>query len=290
MVSINFKFITTSLEIKQNYRPTLVSNQCNQTDFNESVELMVNTRVVRILRDFHLRGRRHSGGPFTFHVRLVVEVGHLPAVLLVVVVMRVRGMMRRRYGLGVRCGAVVEVHLRPVLVGGLRHQLLGLLDALRPGAYHPHEQRDDDQEYDGGRDAAGDVRELGLVLAVWPDERPDAAARRLPAQVLDARTLVLAIVVAHVAAHLTGAVEPGPALALEVRRLRYQQAVRVYVAVFARRVRLARVPALGLAGLQQPRRRWPNVHVRSLRGRTGARLHNQVVQFFNRKGNHARKK
>lgn len=262
----------------------------NQTDFNESAVLMINTRVVRLLRDFHLRRRRHSGGPFTFHVRLVVEVGHLPAVLLVVVVMRVRGMMRRRYGLGVRRGAVVEVHLRPVLVGGLRHQLLGLLDALRPGAYHPHEQRDDDQEYDGGRDAAGDVRELGLVLAVRPDERPYAPARWLPAQVLDARALVLAIVVAHVAAHLTGAVEPGPALALEVRRLRYQQAVRVYVAVFARRVRLARVPALGLAGLQQPRRRWPNVRVRSLRGRMGARLHNQVVQFFNRKGNRARKK
>lgn len=207
---------------------------------------------------------------FTFHVRLVVEVGHLPAVLLVVVVMRVRGMMRRRYGLGVRRGAVVEVHLRPVLVGGLRHQLLGLLDALRPGAYHPHEQRDDDQEYDGGRDAAGDVRELGLVLAVRPDERPDAPARRLPAQVLDARALVLAIVVAHVAARLAGAVEPGPALALEVRRLRYQQAVRVHVAVFARRVRLARVPALGLAGLQQPRRRWPNARVKSLHGHTGA--------------------
>lgn len=125
-------------------------------------------------------------------------------------------MVRRRYGLGVGRGAVVEVHLGPVLVVGLGHQLLWLLDALRPRADHPHEQRDDDQEYDGGCDAAGDVREVGLVLAVRPDERPDAPARRLSAQVLHARALVLAVVLAHVLAHLAGAVEPGTALALEV--------------------------------------------------------------------------
>lgn len=186
----------------------------------------------------------------TFHVRLVVEVRHLPAVLLVVVVMRVRRVMRRRYGLGVRCRAVVEVHLRTGLVVGLGHQLLGLLDAFRPGAYHPHEQRDDDKEYDGGRDAARDVRKVRLILAVRPDERADATAGRLAAQVLDARALVLAVVLAHVLTRLAGAVEAGSALALEVRRLRYQQTVGVYVAVFARHVRLARVPALGLTGLR----------------------------------------
>jgi len=159
-------------------------------------------------------------------------------------------MVRRRDGLGVRRRAVVEVHLRARLVVGLGHQLLRLLDALRPGAYHPHEQRDDDEEYDGGRDAAGNVCEVGLVFAARPDERPDAPARRLSAQVLHARALVVAVAVAHVLARLAGAVEPGPALALEVRRLRYQQTVRVRVAVFARRVRLARVPALRLARLQ----------------------------------------
>lgn len=185
----------------------------------------------------------------TFHVRLVVEVRHLPAVFLVVVIMCVRGVMRRCYGLCIWRRAVVEVHLRTGLVVGLSHQLLGLLDTFRPRANHPHEQRDDNEEYDGGCDTASDVREVRLVLAVRPDERADAPAGRLSTQVLDARALVLAVVLAHVLANLAGAVEAGSTLALEVRRLRYQQTVSVYVAVFASYVRLARVPALGLACL-----------------------------------------
>lgn len=163
--------------------------------------------------------------------------------------MRVRGMMRRRYGFGVRRRAVVEVHLGPVLVVGLGHQLFGLLDALRPRADHPHEQRDDDQEYDRGRDATSYVREVRLVFTVRPDERAHAPTRRLPAQVLHAGALVLAIVIAHVQTHLAGAVEARTALAFEVRRLRYQQTVGVDVAVFTGHVSLARVPTLGLAGL-----------------------------------------
>jgi len=163
--------------------------------------------------------------------------------------MRVRGVVRRRYGLGVRCSTVVEVDLGPGLVIGLGHQLLGLFDALRPSADHPHEQRDDDEEHDGGRDTTGNVREVRLVLAVGPDERADATARRLTTQVLDARALVLAITVAHVFARLTSSVESGTAFALEVGRLWYQQTVGVNVAVFARHVRLARVPAFRLARL-----------------------------------------
>lgn len=185
----------------------------------------------------------------TFHVRFVIEVWHLPAVLLVVVVMGVRGVMRRRYGLCVRRGTVVEVHLGSRLVVCLGHEFLGLLDAFRPGADHPHEESDDYEEYNCCSYAAGNVREIGLVLAVRPDERSDAPARRLSPQVLDARALVLAVILAHVFAHLTGTVEPWPALALEIRRLRYQLTVGVYVAVLARHVRLARVPALGFTGL-----------------------------------------
>jgi len=130
--------------------------------------------------------------------------------------MSVRGVVRRRYGLSVRRSAIVEVDLGPGLVIGLGHQLLGFLDALRPSADHPHEQRDDDEEHDGGCDATGDVREVGFVLAVGPDERTDAAARRLTAQVLDARSLVLAVAIAYVFAHLTGSVESRTAFALEV--------------------------------------------------------------------------
>jgi len=159
--------------------------------------------------------------------------------------------MRRRYGLGVRSRAVVEVDLGPGLVIGLGHQLLGLFDALRSSADHPHEQCDDDEEHDGGRDAAGDVREVGLVLAVGSDERPDAAARRLTAQVLDARSLILAVAIAHVFAHFTGSVESGTAFAFEVGRFRYQQTVGIGVAVLAGHVRLARVPAFGLARLRK---------------------------------------
>jgi len=116
---------------------------------------------------------------FTFHVRLVVEVGHLPAIFLVVVVMCVRRVVRRRYGLCVRCRAVVEVDLGPGLVVSLGHQLLGLFDALRPSTDHPHEQRDDDEEHDSSRDTASDVCEVRLVFAVGSDERSDTTARWL---------------------------------------------------------------------------------------------------------------
>ena len=45
-------------------------------------------------------------------LRFVVEVGHLPTVLLVVVVVSVGGVVRRGDALGIRGrGAVVEVHL-----------------------------------------------------------------------------------------------------------------------------------------------------------------------------------
>ena len=42
---------------------------------------------------------------------LVVEVGHVPSILLIVVVVSVGAVMRRRDALGVRCGsAVVKVY------------------------------------------------------------------------------------------------------------------------------------------------------------------------------------
>ena len=51
-------------------------------------------------------------GGLVYYLPVVVEVGHLPAVLLVVVVVRVRRVVGRRDALGVRRGsAVVKVDL-----------------------------------------------------------------------------------------------------------------------------------------------------------------------------------
>lgn len=67
------------------------------------------------------------------HVRLVVEVGHLPAVFLVVVIVRVRGVVRRCDRLRVRrVRSVVEVHLGAVLVDSRGQRLLWLLLFTRP--------------------------------------------------------------------------------------------------------------------------------------------------------------
>lgn len=66
------------------------------------------------------------------HVRLVVEVWHLPAVFLVVVVVCVRGMVAGGDALSVRCrSTVVEIHLRTVLVSGRSEHLLGFLPSGR---------------------------------------------------------------------------------------------------------------------------------------------------------------
>lgn len=124
--------------------------------------------------------------------------------------------MRRRYGLCVRCCAVVEVHLRAGLIVRLGHQFFGLLDAFRPGTYHPNEQSDDDEEYDRSGNSTCDVCEIGLVLAMWSDKRSDAPARWLPAQVLDTRTLVLTVIFTYVFAHFAGAVKTRSAFAFEV--------------------------------------------------------------------------
>lgn len=138
----------------------------------------------------------------TFHVSFIVKVGHLPSVLLVVVVVSVRGVVRGRDGLGVRSGrAVVEVDLRASRVGaGHRryHHLLGLAAVRRAHADHPDEQHNDDYEDDCAGDAASNVGEVGLGGAVATGEAADAATRRLTLVVLDAHALVLAVASAQV--------------------------------------------------------------------------------------------
>jgi hypothetical protein len=100
-----------------------------------------------------------------FHVRFVVEVGHLPSVLFVVVIVRVSRMVARRYAFGVGCGsAVVEVHLGAVLIRRRGQQFLWFFPAVRsterkvetdvgsnridrlPRTDHPNQQDDDDYD------------------------------------------------------------------------------------------------------------------------------------------------
>ena len=184
-----------------------------------------------------VRGRRPAGAVVqpVLHVGLVVEVGHLPAVLLVVVVVRVGGVVRGGDGLGVGGGrAVVEVDLGAVLLGGGGEDLLGggAAGAVGPHADHPDQQDQDDDEDDGAGDAPGHVGELGLLLAVLAGEGAGALAVRGALLVLEADALVEAVVVAEVGAVAVraGAVVAGLALAGEAVRLLQEEAVGVLVA------------------------------------------------------------
>ena len=90
----------------------------------------------------------------TFHVGLVVKIGHLPAVLFFVVVVSVGGMMRRSDRLGVRGrSSVVKIGLASRRIG--RHYTggssrfgLAIAATGRSGADHPNEQNQKDQKHD----------------------------------------------------------------------------------------------------------------------------------------------
>lgn len=84
---------------------------------------------------------------------------------------------------------------------------------------------------------------------MFAGEAAAASAGRLAARVLQADTLVVAVTEAHVRAVSAGAVVPGLALALEIARFRYEQAIRVRVAVHLLAARLARIRAVRLARL-----------------------------------------
>lgn len=186
------------------------------------------------------------------HVRFVVEIWHLPAVFFVVVVMRVCRMVARRDAFSVRRRrAVIEVHLRPVLIRSRRQHLLRLLSARSPRADHPYQQHDEYDQNDRRGDPAGDVCEFRFLSAMTPREATDAAARRLAAKILHAMPFVFAVTVANVGAYLPSSVVAWFAFAFEIAGFRYQQAVGVRIAVHFGAVHFARVRALGFA-----RRRW----------------------------------
>lgn len=114
------------------------------------VELLL--AAVAVLLGVQRRVRPGQRVHLVFHVAaVVVEVWHLPAVLLVVIVVRVGRVVRRRDAFGVgRRRAVVEVDLRAVLVGGGAEDLLGRGPPGPVGADadHPDEEDEDDDEDD----------------------------------------------------------------------------------------------------------------------------------------------
>lgn len=172
-----------------------------------------------------------------FHVRLIVKVGHLPAILLIVVVMRVRAVMRRRYALGIwrRMCTIVEVHLRAGLIDGWRQHLLRILALVGAHTNHPHQQHNEYDKDDRRRNAAGNVREFGAFGAYRSRKRAGASARRCTLQILDAKTGIVTIVFADVRAMDAGAIEAGLAFALEIGRLWYENTVSVRITVRRRR-------------------------------------------------------
>merc|ERR1719370_749826 len=112
----------------------------------------------------------------------VVEVGHAPSVLLVLVVVSIgRPMLGGRDGLGVWCrSTVVEVDLGPVdTVGTWLSKLLlteAALPSSAPHADHPDEENQHDDEKHRSSNATCDVSKLRLLLAVLAVEGSSALA------------------------------------------------------------------------------------------------------------------
>merc|ERR1719370_1086675 len=166
----------------------------------------------------------------------VVEVGHAPSVLLVLVVVSIgRPMLGGRDGLGVWCrSTVVEVDLGPVdTVGTWLSKLLlpeAALPSSAPHADHPDEENQHDDEKHRSGNATGDVGKLRLFLAVLPVEGSGALAIWL-SLLLHASAVVHAIVEAVVDAATNGAVALVSLLARALVPPDVQPAVRLEQAV-----------------------------------------------------------
>ena len=141
----------------------------------------------------------------------VIEVGHAPPVLLVLVVVSIgRPVLGGRDGLGVRCrSTVVEVDLGPVDTIGTWLSKLLLAETALPSsashADHPDEENQHDYEKHRSGDATRDVGKLRLLLAVLAVEGSSALAVRL-SLLLHASAVVHAVVQAVVDAAADGAV------------------------------------------------------------------------------------
>ena len=195
----------------------------------------------------------------------VVEVGHAPAVLLVLVVVGIgRAVLRRSDRLGIgRRRAVVKVDLGSVHLSGawLQELLAGALAPARPYTDHPDEQHQQDHKEDGARDAAGNVGKLGLLLTLLAGKGAGALAVGLTQLVLQADAVVATKALAGI--HTAVRPKAGPIVARPTCAAegvwRLEQAVGVAVA------------QLGLALLHL-------AAVGALAGGHGAQLHRAGVR------------
>ena len=144
---------------------------------NEMMEDSFSTNLAlwSVLRAVHPRVVEAAVAPRHLAVLPVgvVEVGHAPSVLLVLVVVSIgRPVLGGRNGLGVRCrSTVVEVDLGPVdSVGTWLSKLLLAKTALPSStshADHPDEEDQQDEEDDGSSNAwsgKSSMKYLGSVL------------------------------------------------------------------------------------------------------------------------------
>jgi len=131
---------------------------------------------------------------------LAVEVGHVPAVLLVVVVVGVGAVVGGRDALGVRRRrAVVKVHSTVSnFCARAKARLLGRASARGAHTNHPDEEDEQHHKDDRTSDTSGDVGKFGLFSTILSGEGAGALAVGRSENVLQADTLIFAFSLAHV--------------------------------------------------------------------------------------------
>lgn len=92
----------------------------------------------------------------------------------------------------------------------------------QPDTYHPDKQHHENDQDNTSRYATGDVEEFGLLHAMFACEAAAASARRLPARILQADALIVAVAQTYVRAYSSGAVVSGLTFAFEIASLRYE--------------------------------------------------------------------
>jgi len=115
-----------------------------------------------------------SSGKTLLHVCLIIEVRHVPAIFLVIVVVSIgRARVTGGNALGIGCrGSVVEVGLASMLAfsSGAKLVLLWFFSPGCPDTNHPNEKHQENDKDDRPCNSSGDVCKLTLLLAVFSGE------------------------------------------------------------------------------------------------------------------------
>lgn len=131
--------------------------------------------------------------------RVIIEVGHLPAILFIIIIMCVSGMMWRGNAFGVGCWSpIVKVDLWSVLVSSCTEYFFWCFpSSIGPHANHPNEKNQDNQENDGACHSSSDVSELTFYLALFSGVGAGTLTN-WHAIFLEANSFIFAVVVAFV--------------------------------------------------------------------------------------------